>query len=301
MSDNWVTYLNEGEQKVLKEVQDWVFQPPSLLGKAMIVAGKPAELAYRLVPAKLKESLGSSIYGVLGTLRDTSRTTVQPQVLLDKISARLGQDVGTHPEQVFQAEITRLDPLAHECINFNKATAAVEGGAAGAVGLPGLIADIPALYLLCFRTIQEVSICYGFKTDGPVEHAFMMKVLDVGHYLENEKKREGMEQLQGLEEMIRQGAPLKDLERVSLAKGLQALARELSVALFRRKAAQSVAIVGSIVGAGVNYALVSDVGLTAYYAYRYRFLHEVAQRRMKRREAFRSGELAPAVEEEEAT
>ncbi len=288
MSEEWITYLNEDEKKILKEIQDWIFQPPTLLSKAMILAGKPAELAYRLVPARMKESLGNAIYGVLGTLRDTSRTTVQPQILLDKISARLGQDVGTHPEQIFQASIDRLDPLANECMRFNKATAAVEGGAAGAVGLPGLLADIPALYLLAFRTIQEVAICYGFSIQGPVEHAYMMKILDVGHYLENEQKRVGMEQLAGLEEMINQGAPLKDLERVSLAKGLQALARELSVALARRKMAQTVAVVGSVVGASVNYALVNDIGLTAFYAYRYRFLHAVAERRMKRRAAFQA-------------
>lgn len=294
MSENWVTYLNEDEQKVLKEIQDWIYQPPNLLSKAMILAGKPAELAYRLVPARVKEALGSTIYGVLGTLRDTSKTTVQPQILLDKISARLGQDVGTHHDQIFQAHISKLDPLANECMNFNKGTAAVEGGAAGAVGLPGLIADIPALYLLAFRTIQEVAICYGFSIEGPVEHAYMMKILDVGHYLENEQKRVGMEQLQSLEEMISSGAPLKDLERVSVAKGLQALARELSVALARRKMAQTVAIVGSVVGASVNYALVNDVGLTAFYAYRYRFLHEVAGRRMKRRAVFRTGELRQA-------
>lgn len=292
MSDNWVTYLNEDEQKVLKEVQDWIFAPPSLLSKAMVLAGKPAELAYRLVPAGLKEKLGSTIYGVLGTLRNTSRTTVQPQILLDKISARLGKDVGTHHDQIFQADIAKLDPLANECIRFNKATAAVEGGAAGAVGLPGLIADVPALYVLAFRTIQEVAICYGFPIEGEVEHAYMMKVLDVGHYLENEQKRVGMEELQGLQDMISSGAPLKDLERVSLAKGLQALARELSVALFRRKAAQTMAVVGSVVGASVNFALVNDIGLTAYYAYRYRFLHEVALRRMKRRAVFKTGELA---------
>lgn len=286
----WTTYLNEEEQAVLKEIQDWVHQPPSVLSKTMVLVGKPAELAYRLIPARLKESLGNAIYGVLGTVRDTSRTTVSRRDILDKISARLGKDVGTTPDQIFSADIKQLDPLATECVNFNKRAAAVEGGAAGAVGLPGLVADVPALYLLAFRTIQEVAICYGFPVEGPDEHAYMMKVLDVGHYLENEKKRAGMEQLQSLEEMIRQGAPLKDLERVSLAKGLQALARELSVALARRKMAQSVALVGSIVGAGVNFALVNDVGLTAFYAYRYRFLHEVAQRRMKRRAVFQSAE-----------
>ena len=34
--------------------------------------------------------------------------------------------------------------------------------------------------------------------------------------------------------------------------------------------------------------LVNDIGLTAFYAYRYRFLHAVAERRMKRRAAFQA-------------
>ena len=80
--------------------------------------------------------------------------------------------------------------------------------------------------------------------------------------------------------LIRRGLPIQDLERAAVAKGLQALARKLTARLARRKVAPSIAVVGALIGAGVNRALVNDVGLTAFYSYRRRFLREVAERRL---------------------
>ncbi len=85
-----------------------------------------------------------------------------------------------------------------------------------------------------------------------------------------------MSELESIQDMIRQGTPLKDLERFAVQKGLQALARSLGIALTQRKMAQSVVIVGGVVGAGVNLQLAGDIGEVAYHAYRRRFLQEVA-------------------------
>jgi len=82
--------------------------------------------------------------------------------------------------------------------------------------------------------------------------------------------------------MIREGIPLKDIERLALAKGLQALSRQLAAGLVRRKAAQAVVLVGGLVGAGVNHQLVADVGTVAWQAYRRRFVVELAHSRLAR-------------------
>lgn len=244
----------------------------------MQLLGAPLDYAYSKVPPRIKESISQSVYAVLAAVRESSGGTVNQQSLLDRISAEVGLDV-SRLEQVFDHDIRHIDFVAQERLTANRRAAALEGGATGAAGLPGLVVDIPALYWLVFRTVQEISLCYGFPVDTAVEQAHVLKVVDVGHYLEKESKRRGMLELESVQSMIRDGVPVKDLERAVVAKGVQTLARHLSTGITRRKLAQTMALVGGVVGASVNHALVGDVGLTAYHAYRRRFLKEVALRR----------------------
>ncbi len=281
MSD-WKAYLKPSEEEVLAEVEAWAGAPAGRLSRALTMAGRPFDLAFGLMPPALKEGLGQAIHRALSTLRRTSVLTFSPQALLDRISAGIGLDVGTEPDQVFRADVRDLDGFALEILAFHRRVAALQGAAAGAAGLVGFLGDVPALYTLLYRCIQEIAVCYGFPVRDEYEEAHMLKVLDLGHFLEDERRRVGFQELATLQDMIRSGTPLQDMERFAVAKGLQALSRRLAGGLARRKTAQAVALVGGLVGAGVNFQLVSDVGTVAFQAYRRRFVVEVARRRMHR-------------------
>lgn len=283
MSDElWQQYLKPDEREVLQEVDAWSRQPQNLLGKAITFLGRPMGRAFELVPEGVKERLATTIYTGLLAARVAAGFTVSKQALLDRISAHIGLDVGTAPRQILRANVRQLDQVARGCLNFHRNAGAVQGGAAGATGLLGFVGDIPALYTLLYRCIQEIGICYGFAVDTPAEEAFMLKVLDIGHFLEDDRRRQGLQDLLSLQDMIRTGVPLQDIERFAVAKGLEALARRLASALATRKAGQAVALVGSVIGASVNYQLLSDVGTVAWQAYRRRFVLEVAHHRMIR-------------------
>jgi hypothetical protein len=283
---DWARYLTLDEARALRETEEWVHAPQGLLGRALALASRPLDAAYQAVPAGLREALGEAIYKVLNGLLEGSRYTVNPRALWDRLSADVGHDVSSF-QQVFKLDLAVLDRAAQDSLRAHRAAAAVEGGATGFMGLVGLVADVPALYGLLFRTIQEISIYYGFPVDSAAEKSHILKVLDVGHYLEDSSRRQGMLELASIQEMIHQGVPLKDAERLFLAKGLQQLARELALDLTRRKLGQTLAVVGSVVGAGMNYQLVTDVGQTAYHAYRRRHLMHLALARMAAREGRR--------------
>lgn len=248
----------------------------------MTLAGRPFERVYDALPESFREGLAQAIHQVLAAVRTTSEATFSRQGVLDRISASIGLDVGTEPDQIFRADVRDLDRVARASVDFHRRAAAVQGAAAGFSGLFGLLADVPVLYALLCRCILEVATCYGFPVRGQAEEAHLLKVLDLGHFLEDERRRQGLAELEELQDMIRQGVPLKDLERLALAKGLQALSRQLAAGLVRRKAAQAVALVGGLVGAGVNHQLLTDVGTVAWQAYRRRFVVELAHRRLAR-------------------
>lgn len=247
----------------------------------MGLLGKPIDFAYRAVPEALKERISQALYQVLLQVREHSRDTVRRQALYDKISAAVGLDV-SDPHNLARQGLPALDKAAYQVLSAHRQLAVVQGGVTGAAGLPGLVADIPSLYFLVFRCVEEIACCYGFPADSEEERDHMLKVVDVGHYLESGNKRKGMLELESMDDMLRRGAPVKDLERTVVAKGLQQLSRQLSSRLVQRKLAQTLAVVGAVIGAGVNAALVSDVGTTAIHAYRRRRLRQMALRRRER-------------------
>ncbi len=271
----WISQLDAKERAALRETEEWLLAPPSFVGRSMKVLGRPFGFAFGRLPRSFRDGLSERILRVLQAVRAGSEGTFNRGRLMDTLSAAVGADI-IQPELLFQHRFEDLDPLVHELRRSYQRAALVEGGAAGAAGLPGLLVDVPALYLMIFRQVAQIATCYGFDTTREAETAYLFKVVDVGHHLDSDLKRRGMLELESLSSLIRQGVPLQDLERTVLAKGLQALAQKLTATLVQRKMVQAVAVVGAAVGAGVNRQLVTDVGLTAFHAYRRRFLREVA-------------------------
>lgn len=271
-------YLTEDELQVYQSTRKWIETPDGLISKTMGLLGRPIDLAYRAVPGRLKESLSQALYQVLLQVRDHSRDTVRRQALYDKISAMVGVDA-SQPQNLARLPFAVLDRAALEIISAHRQLAVVQGGVTGAAGLPGLLADIPSLYFLIFRCVEEVACCYGFPADSEAERDHVLKVVDIGHYLESVNKRRGMLELENYEDLLKRGAPVKDMERTVVAKGLQSLSRQLSSRLVQRKLAQTMALVGALVGASVNSALISDIGSTAFHAYRQRRLRQLGLRR----------------------
>lgn len=279
----WLAQLDEEERKQYKLTQDWIEAPEGILGKGMGLIGKPIDLAYRAVPEALKERVSQALYQVLLQVREHSRDTVRRQAIYDSISQKVGLDVSDR-RNLDRQPLKVLDRAAQSVLSAHRQLAVVQGGVTGAAGLPGLVADIPSLYFLVFRCVEEIACCYGFPADSEEERDLVLKVVNIGHYLESSNKRKGMLEIESMDDMLRRGAPVKDLERTMVAKSLQTLSRQLSSRLVQRKLAQTLMIVGAVIGAGVNAALVSDVGTTGFHAYRLRRLRHIAEQRQGRQE-----------------
>lgn len=198
--------------------------------------------------------------------------------LVDELCARSGLELDPF-ERIFQLELELVESLALERLQSAKRLATVQGGVTGVTGAAGLIADIPTLYFLLFRTLHQIAICFGYPVKTPADRMYLFEVVHVGHHLELRERRCSLLELDAVEARNIEATASEDFQRTLLAKAVQQLARKLASSLIQRKAAQSVAILGSAVGAAINRQLMEDVGLTAYHAYRRRFLKSVAERR----------------------
>lgn len=265
----------------MRRSQTWFQRPSGTLSLLMGLVERPLELAWRKVPASTREATSRTVYGALVALLETTGRALPEQRVLDSVCAEVGFEV-SRIDQIRSLALGPLDRAARRTVEAHRRAAAVEGGVSGLAGLPGLLVDIPALYSLIFHMLGEVSLIYGFPLEPGAETAHLLKVLDLGHRTTPEARRQGLEELQAVQGLLHAGVPSREMEKQVILRGLGALAEKLGTDLTRRKLAQTLAVVGSMVGAGVNYQLLGDVGDTARHAYRLRFL----MRRARAREAW---------------
>lgn len=277
MDDLDLNELTLDELAALQQTNEWMQAQPSKLKKAMGLARKPIEFAYSKVPESVRESIANAILGVLVSVQNGTASFLSTNHVQERLIADHGP-LGTR-EELFRLGTDKLDQLAMELIKKSKNACTAEGAATGLAGLPGIVVDIPALYGLLFRMIAQVAAVYGYADQEPAEKMHMMKVLDIGHQVEPRAKRDGMMDLTNLQNDILVDGATLEVQKFAVEKSLQTMARNLGLILTQRKLAQSVALIGSVIGAGVNRQLAGEVGEAAFHAYRRRHFIELAHLR----------------------
>lgn len=277
----WIARLTAAEQAALAESEEFFQRPDGRLRKTLSRVSRPFDALVRAAPQGFQDAVTRSLHGVLTTVATGAEAGDYPRDLVDLICARSGQELDPW-ERIFNVDLELLQSLARERLSTAKGMATVQGGLTGLGGAPGLLADIPTLYFLLFRTVHQVAICFGYPASNDAERRYLLQVVNAGHHLEWRDRRCALMELDAVEAENDEQASSEDLQRTVLAKSVQQLARKLAATLVTRKAAQTVALVGGAVGAVINRQLLDDVGQAAFHAYRRRFLYGVAQARLKR-------------------
>lgn len=172
-------------------------------------------------------------------------------------------------------DIDACDAAALRAQGWAQGLGAAAGGAAGLMGAAGLALDIPATIGLAARTVRATAVAYGFAGRGPGERAFRLAVLELATTLASERRAETTGRINRLAaELARPetGAVLETGGQWLADKVVERIARQLGVNLGARKAGQVVPLVGGAVAAAVNASFQADVGRSARWAYRQRWL-----------------------------
>ena len=149
MSDNDGDYM----EKAKVEIARWEATEPGFIahiGEAILWPAQKA--AEYLVPEAVQDAVAKTIEGFLGGLDFATRYTIDAE----EIESRLAELQST-----LKDELKSADEAAKHYWNWHVGYAAAEGGLAGATGLMGLAADIPALFAIALRLIQQVGTCFG--------------------------------------------------------------------------------------------------------------------------------------------
>jgi hypothetical protein len=261
--------LNEYEHRQLDLIRAWRNQSPGLatrtIGKA---AGPLAEAAEKIIP------------GV--ALRIGLDATHAAAVKLSDRKSILKRGGVAAIEDLRRADLELCDRLAGQSGRWATLAAGGSGALFGIAGGLGMVADLPTLLTLTFRTIHRTALCYGEDLTPPERRGLPVAVFALASANSMDEKREALHAIDavaeegggeaGVEGISR--AAQRELAKDSVAFSLNNLGKTLARNLGWRKAGESLPLIGAFVGGSVNAWYLHDLARASRYTFQLRWLRQ---------------------------
>ncbi|MGA9509445.1 MAG: EcsC family protein [Candidatus Sulfotelmatobacter sp.] len=191
---------------------------------------------------------------VKGLTRAYSTVQVDPQKFLLQLRTAYRLPVSGY-HGVYSLEVGELDMVAEDIIRGGMKLAAAEGAGFGLGGLITIIPDLGILSAITMRTIQKLSLVYGFQfnTDNEIAELWIAAASAAGVDI----SRELME---------------KEFVNKFVPRVIQRIAARASAEVVEKWAGRMIPLVSSALGAGLNYWFVRAWGERARAHFRGRYL-----------------------------
>jgi hypothetical protein len=189
-----------------------------------------------------------------GLTRAYSTVQVDPERFLIQLRTAYRMPVSGY-HGMYSLDIQELDAVADDIIRSGMKLAAVEGAGFGMGGMITLLPDLGILSAITMRTIQKLSLVYGFQfnTDGEIADLWIAAASAAGVDI----SRELLE---------------KEVVNKFVPRVIQRIAARASAEVVEKWAGRMIPIVSSALGAGLNYWFVRAWGERARSHFRQRHL-----------------------------
>ncbi len=189
-----------------------------------------------------------------GFQRAYETVKVDPARFLLQVRAAYGLPV-TSFQGVYSLEVAQLDALAHRVIRSGMKVAAAEGAGFGLGGLITIIPDLGILSGVTLRTIQKLSLLYGFEFNTEEETAELW--IAAASAAGVDISRELLEK-----EVVSRFVP----------RVIQRIAAQASREVVEKWSGRIIPLASSVIGAGLNYYFVRAWGERARSHFRKRHM-----------------------------
>jgi hypothetical protein len=191
---------------------------------------------------------------VRGLTQAYSTVQVDPEKFLMQLRTAYRLPVSGY-HGVYSLQVGELDTVADNVIRGGMKLAAAEGAGFGLGGLITILPDLGILSAITMRTIQKLSLIYGFQfnTDNEIAELWIAAASAAGVDISRE--------------LVEKEFVNKFVPRV-----IQRIAARASAEVVERWAGRMIPLVSSALGAGLNYRFVRAWGERAKAHFRERYL-----------------------------
>jgi hypothetical protein len=217
---------------------------------------KPDRLQIRMPDTEKKSWLRRRAETAIrkGLTRAYETIRVDPERFLFQLRAAYGLPIVTF-KGVYSVEMSRLDDVAENVIRSGMRLAAVEGAGLGMGGIITIMPDLGILSAITMRTIQKLSLVYGFElnTDDEIAELWVAAASAAGVDI----SRELVEK-----EVVNRFVP----------KVIQRIATRASAEVVEKWAGRLIPVASSAIGSALNYYFVRAWGQRALAHFRKKHL-----------------------------
>jgi hypothetical protein len=179
---------------------------------------------------------------------------VDPSKFLLQVRAAYGLPISNF-QGVYSVEVVELDNLANRVIRSGMKVAAAEGAGFGLGGLITIVPDLGILSAVTLRTIQKLSLIYGFEFNTEEETAELWIAAATAAGVDISR------------ELLEKEVVSRFVPRV-----IQRIAARASAEMVEKWSGRLIPLASSIIGAGLNYYFVGAWGERARSHFRKRHM-----------------------------
>ena len=259
--------LSAYDKKVRREIDTWVRGDSTIFSKAFNAVMRPVDWAVEnTLPAHLTDQVGDGVGKFLSFLNDASKWSVDYGGILTKASEQ-GIEV-SDIESLRHEPLESLDPLAKGYSSENAVLAALSGGGTGLGGIVFIAADIPILFTINFRLIQQIGATFGFPMSSPAYTPVVLSIFNASAANTRDARGAALREITVAAAALASYSDYKGRVRGTLPDQSRHLPREIAKSLVGRKLLQTIPLAGAVVGAGVNYWFTSETAKTSFMLFR---------------------------------
>ena len=278
-----MTKKQDYKKKVKEEIHAWENEGPGFLSNITDFILYPAQKAADLlIPECIKDTIATTLEGLFKGLCFTSDYLFADKDVIASVTER-NKDLNTLKKIFDSDDLKSMDSAADYYWNQNLTLAIAEGGAHGFGGIWALATNLPALYSVVFRCVQQIAICYGFDTSKDEERAYILQILSVASATDIKEKQASLDSLKKTSHKLATMAslqqakhalkqPWKTLEKNIGVKTIRDYAKSIGFNITKRRALMLVPAIGAIIGASFDGMYLQDVARAAKNCYRKRKL-----------------------------
>lgn len=258
--------LSPYERQQFERITEWQSRQPDIATRLLARGTGPAsQVLQSIVPTM-------ALRMALDTVQAAARRLSDQRSVLRRAGV-------TDLAELARGSLNRSDRLARQVSRRSMLMAGGSGALFGAAGGFGLVADVPSLLVIAFRSIHRVGLCYGEDCLDGGQRRLPLAIFALASANTMDEKQEAFAAIQ--QDVLLHGAALRggvertarrELAKETATVSLNRVARQVGTHLGWRKAAESLPLAGALVGGSVNAWYLHDVTHTARLAFQLRWL-----------------------------
>lgn len=270
MNEEKQSEMNSYDRQALVEIAEFKQSEVGRLGKLANALHAPVDRAgNKAFDTKLGAQVEKALTKAIESVRGAATWSVREDAILEDFRDD-GHEVRGF-DDIRELELEQVEDVIGHLARKYRVLAMAEGTAVGAVGALGIAADIPLVLGLAMRGTIEFAAYYGFYPSSDVEKAYVLDLVAAASAPTPQSRQESLQKLTAISTDLSTPRAAGTSTLVAMQAAEQ-LVESIVTRMARGKFAQSVPLLGSLIGGGFNRWFVGQVMETASTMYRERFL-----------------------------